>query len=315
VSEYDASSIQVLEGVEAVRKRPGMYVGSTGPIGIAHLAFELVANALQEHVLGHARALSVQTGRGSLTFSDDGRGLHPEAFRAFTELGGTEQFHPDIHTAGRGLGLGVVNALSSALVVTSDRERRYQQVFSRGKPVTERLELGPAIGHGTTVQLTPDPAIFEEATLPTHVLRRRLTELAVLNVGLSIHFDGWQVPSHGGLMGLARVLARGPVRAELWEKATVGDVEVEVAVVWGEGEGLTRGWVCQLESDGAHISGLNQGLKGTEKRGRVALLSVMLPGAVFEGRTGRKLVNGNVREVVRETVLKARSRAGHAAEA
>jgi DNA gyrase subunit B len=285
-----------------------MYVGSTGPIGIAHLAFELVANTLQEHVLGHARNLSVQTGRGSLTVSDDGRGLHPEVFRAFTDLRFDNFLHPDIHTAGRGIGLGVVNALSSALVVTSDRERRYQQVFARGKPVTERLELGPAVGRGTTLQLTPDPAIFEEATLPTHVLRRRLSELAVLNVGLKITFDGWHVPSHGGLMGLARVLARGPVRAELWEKATVGEVEVEVAVVWGEGESLVRGWVCQLESEGAHLSGLQEGLKGTERRGRVALLSVMLPGAVFEGRTGRKLVNADVREVVRETVLKARAR-------
>jgi DNA gyrase subunit B len=307
VSEYDVSSIQVLEGVEAVRKRPGMYVGSTGPMGVVHLVFELVSNSVQEHLAGHAQALSLQTGRGGITVSDDGRGLPPEAFVLFTNVFGGP-YHPDVHLAEFGLGLGVVNALSSVLVATIDRDQRYQQVFARGRPVTELLALGPAVGRGTTLHLTPDPAIFEPPTLPMKVLRRRLEELAVLNPGLSITLDGWQVPSHGGLMGLARVLAGGTVRAELWEEGTFGDVDLQLAVVWGEGECVVRGWVHQLECEGAHVRGLLDGLRGTDERGRVALLAVKLPHAEFVGRTGRKLVGDHVRGVVHEVVLAARER-------
>lgn len=304
---YTEADIQVLTGLEAVRQRPGMYVGSTGPFGIAHLAFELVNLGLSEHRRGRASRIAVATGCGALSVAHDGDGLPAEVLdQGFTEL---HRLHPTVHTDGERLGLGVVSALSSALVAVSDRERRLQRVFAQGRAVTPTLDLGPAPGRGSALHLVPDASIFGGAALPVDLLRTRLQEHAVLHPDLAIELDGQRVPSYGGLLGYARHLAGRPIRAGHARREHPG-ATIEVAVAWGPAgrppEALA--WANGLESDGPHLAGLREGLGATREGGRTALVAVTLAEAVFDGRVGRRLrAHGapQLRRWVREVTVEA----------
>lgn len=307
-SRYDIASIQVLEGGAAVRKRPGMYVG-TGATGMVQLVFELVSHVVGQHAAGHAHTLSIATGPAGITVADDGLGLPAEQFPALVDLFGPERFDPTVRIARHGIGYGVINALSSVLVFTSDRERRHQQVFVRGEAVTPVLDAGPAHGRGNTVHLVPDTSIFGDARLPLAVLRERLETLAILNPELRITLDGAEIPSYGGLLGRARALA-GSVRDTLATRGTFDGVDVELAVVWGDGEPLVWGWVNQLECQGAHIDGLLEGLEGTREHGRVALLSVGLADPIYRGQTRREVEGDGLRAIVRDVVRLTRTSPG-----
>ncbi len=204
---YDASSISVLEGLEAVRKRPGMYIGSVSRKGLNHLIYEIVDNAVDEHLAGYCREIQVYLERdGSATVEDDGRGIpvgmHEKGISAerlvFTTLHAGGKFDSSAYkTSGglHGVGSSVVNALSSWLDVQVMREGKiYHDRYERGVPVLP-LEKGllPIIGKtkktGTRVQFLPDPEIFEKTRFSATELKSRLHETAYLNPELTIYFE------------------------------------------------------------------------------------------------------------------------------
>jgi len=200
---YKASDIQVLEGLEAVRKRPGMYIGSTGREGLHHLVWEIVDNSVDEAINGHASniAVTLSADGRTVTVKDDGRGV-PVGIHPTAGVPALEVIFTTLHAGGKfdqgsyltsgglhGVGSSVVNALSESLVVEVLRDRkRYRQEFSRGKPTTKLKTLGKARGTGTTVTFTPDPGIFKSPTFDPSYIRTRLETSTFLNKGLRITF-------------------------------------------------------------------------------------------------------------------------------
>ena len=204
---YDASSISVLEGLEAVRKRPGMYIGSVSRKGLNHLIYEIVDNSVDEHLAGHCDLIRVALeADGSCTVSDNGRGIpvgmHEKGISAerlvFTTLHAGGKFDNGAYkTSGglHGVGSSVVNALSTYLDVKVSREGYvHHDRYERGIPVIELEEgLLPKIGRtketGTCINFLPDPEIFEKTRFTEEEVKSRLHETAYLNPKLTIHFE------------------------------------------------------------------------------------------------------------------------------
>ena len=194
------SEIKVLKGLEAVRLRPGMYIGDANVKGLHQLVYEVVDNSIDEALAGYCQNIDVVIGiDNSITVVDDGRGIpvamHPTEHKpqcevALTMLHAGGKFDKDVYKFSGGLhGVGVscVNALSIWLTLTIERDgKKYKMRFSRGKTTEELQELGPAEGRGTTVQFLPDPDIFEVLTYNYDILSKRLRELAYLNAGVRI---------------------------------------------------------------------------------------------------------------------------------
>ncbi|MFC6175226.1 DNA topoisomerase (ATP-hydrolyzing) subunit B [Companilactobacillus huachuanensis] len=205
VEEYDASQIQVLEGLEAVRKRPGMYIGSTSKQGLHHLVWEIIDNGIDEALAGFATKIEVTVEPdNSITVTDDGRGI-PVDIQKKTGKPALETVYTILHAGGKfggggykvsgglhGVGASVVNALSSELQVEVVRAgKRYGIDFERGKVKDEMHIIGDAgeFKHGTKVHFVPDPDIFTETTVyDDKVLTTRIRELAFLNKGLKLTF-------------------------------------------------------------------------------------------------------------------------------
>ncbi|TFI76434.1 DNA topoisomerase (ATP-hydrolyzing) subunit B [Carnobacterium divergens] len=202
--EYDASQIQVLEGLEAVRKRPGMYIGSTSGQGLHHLVWEIVDNSIDEALAGFATEIKVIIEEDdSITVIDDGRGI-PIGIQAKTGRPAVETVFTVLHAGGKfggggykvsgglhGVGSSVVNALSSVLDVKvyKDGQIHYQE-FHQGKVVDDLKVIGETERHGTTVHFIPDPTIFTETTtFEFEKLSTRVRELAFLNKGLRISIE------------------------------------------------------------------------------------------------------------------------------
>lgn len=200
---YNAADIQVLEGLEAVRLRPSMYIGSTGPKGLHHLVFEIVDNSIDEAVGGFCDTISVTVNvDNSVTVSDNGRGIpvdiHPKMGKPAMEV-----IMTTLHSGGKfggsgytisgglhGVGLSVVNALSARMEITVSRDGYvYRQDYEQGKPVTEVITLGVTDATGTTIDFYPDPDIFETTVFEIDILIQRLRELSYLNKGLHIKFN------------------------------------------------------------------------------------------------------------------------------
>ena len=198
--EYDASQIQVLEGLEAVRKRPGMYIGSTSSSGLHHLVYEIVDNAIDEALAGYCRHISVAIEpENIIRVSDDGRGI-PVDIQEQTGKPALEVVYTVLHAGGKfggggykvsgglhGVGASVVNALSEWLVVEVHRDGRiYQMKFSRGMKTEDMTVVGETDHTGTTVRFKPDPEMFEDLVYDYETLHVRMREQAFLNAGLHI---------------------------------------------------------------------------------------------------------------------------------
>ena len=200
-NEYDASEIQVLEGLEAVRKRPGMYIGSTSESGLHHLVYEIVDNSIDEALAGYCTDITVTINPGNtITVTDNGRGI-PVDIQPQTGLPALEVVFTILHAGGKfggggykvsgglhGVGASVVNALSEWLEVRVHKEGKvYEMKFSRGKVTQPMQVVGDTDRHGTEVVFKPDPEMFEITEYSYDTLHTRMREEAFLNAGLKIH--------------------------------------------------------------------------------------------------------------------------------
>ena len=197
---YDASEIQVLEGLEAVRKRPGMYIGSTSASGLHHLVYEIVDNAIDEALAGYCTEITVTINPGdTITVTDNGRGI-PVDIQKQTGRPALEVVYTVLHAGGKfggggykvsgglhGVGASVVNALSQWLEVQVQKDGRiYEMKFSRGGITQEMTVLGETTGTGTAVTFKPDPELFDTLVYDYETLHTRMREQAFLNAGLRI---------------------------------------------------------------------------------------------------------------------------------
>ena len=282
---YDASNIQVLEGLEPVRKRPGMYIGTTSSRGLHHLVYEVVDNAIDEAMAGRCdRIVITLHADGSVSVADDGAGIPVKP------IPGTKDRRPAVevvltvlHAGGKfggggyaisgglhGVGVSVVNALSEKLEVEVKREGfTYAMAFSRGK-VTRKLTKGKATSKtGTLVRFWPDPEIFVETLeFEKRILAERMQELAFLNKGVEIQLvderDGSKdvFKANGGLVDFVKYLAQGkdPVHRIIPIEHRSEEGEVEVAMQWTTG--YTESFYSFANTINTHEGGMHEeGLK------------------------------------------------------
>lgn len=258
-SSYSAEQIQVLEGLEPVRKRPGMYIGSTGPRGLHHLVYEVVDNSIDEALAGYCTHIEVDLNAdGSVSVADDGRGI-PTDIHPRTGKSALETVMTVLHAGGKfggggykvsgglhGVGISVVNALSEWVEVTVYREKeRHIQRYERGVPVTELVKTKQEEERtGTSVQFRPDEQIFTTGIeFEYDTIARRLRELAYLNAGVKITFSDRRLTPEkiesykydGGIQEYVAYINREktPLHEEIiYMNAEKNDVQVEVALQW-----------------------------------------------------------------------------------
>jgi DNA gyrase subunit B len=286
VEQYDASQIQVLKGLSAVRKRPAMYIGSVGPRGLHHLVNEVVDNAIDEVMSGYCTEIDVTVhDDGSVSVVDNGRGIPVDIHRdtgrpavevVMTTLHAGGKFTGSIYKVSGGLhgvGVSVVNALSSWLEVEVRREgKAFRQRYARGEPTSDLEVVGRSERTGTTVRFVPDAEIFETTVFDADVLGHRLRELSFLNGGTLIVFVDERTAKRqeyrqdGGLVEFVRFLNRS--RKVLHEtpialQKQIGDVAVEVAFQYNDSylENLLS-YVNNIHTieGGTHLSGLKAAL-------------------------------------------------------
>jgi DNA gyrase subunit B len=287
-SSYSAKDITVLEGLEPVRKRPGMYIGGVGSTGLHHLVWEVVDNAVDEAMNGYATAIGVTLHKdsSSITVVDDGRGIpvdkHPKTQQSaleviFTVLHAGGKFEgTNYKTAGglHGVGASVVNALSRELVATVKRDgSAWEMRFKQGKPTGPLKKIGPARGTGTTVYFHPDPTIFPKVEFDAAIIRERLEISSFLHKGLKVIFeneatDEKVVYAHEeGLVEYLRkiVAERGgrPVHEAPFTVSRENGLRLDCVLQWTEAtDEHVRSYVNGIPtaSGGTHENGLRAGL-------------------------------------------------------
>jgi len=200
--KYTSKDIVVLEGMEAVRKRPGMYIGSTGIKGLLHLVYEVIDNSVDEFMAGYCKKISVIIHKSNyVTVEDDGRGI-PTDIHEQTNKNALELVLTTLHAGGKfndkvykvsgglhGVGVSVVNALSERFIATVYRDGKiFEQEFSRGIPISELKIIGESDKHGTKIKFLPDKTIFKDITWDVDELKARFQEIVFLNQGLEITF-------------------------------------------------------------------------------------------------------------------------------
>ena len=289
-SDYSAGQIQVLKGLEAVRKRPGMYIGSTSARGLHHLVYEVVDNSIDEAMAGYCEEVTVTIhADNSVSVLDDGRGI-PVDIHPTEKVPGVELAMTVLHAGGKfdkdtykvsgglhGVGVSVVNALSAFLEVEIRRGgKTYHQRYERGIKATELKETGKAKGTGTKVWFKPDTEIFTELEYSLEVLSNRLREMAYLNKGLKITLyderNGGSSETYKYEGGIAEYVAflRGS-RAPLHEKVCYfetsrPEAEIELALQYDQGfSDNTHTFVNNINTHegGMHLTGLKAALTRT----------------------------------------------------
>jgi len=256
--KYDENQIQVLEGLEAVRKRPGMYIGSTSSRGLHHLVYEIVDNSIDEALAGYCKKIEVCINEdNSITVCDDGRGMpvgiHPKMGKSTVEVimtilhaggkfgGGGYKVSGGLH----GVGASVVNALSEECVVTVKREGyEWQQSYSKGKVLSELTKIGESDETGTKTYFKPDPEIFDETVYDFEILAQRLRELAFLNKGIYINLADKRTAKEekfyyeGGIKSFVSYLNRNKVALHeepIYIEGVKDSISVEVALQYNDG--------------------------------------------------------------------------------
>ncbi len=290
-SDYGAQSITVLKGLEAVRKRPAMYIGSTGENGLHHLVYEVVDNSIDEALAGFCDQIDVTLHKdNAVTVADNGRGI-PVDIHPTEKIPGVELALTVLHAGGKfdrnaykvsgglhGVGVSVVNALSEKLTVTVDRAgARHQMSFVRGQTTQKLAVIGLAAGTGTTVSFKPDPQIFTVLEFTWSTLADRLRQLAFLNGGLRIsltdergeeprtetfYYKGGLVEFVSWLNRNKKVVHPKPVHFT----ATRDDVEVDIALQYEEGYNEnTFTFVNNINTHegGTHLTGFRAALTRT----------------------------------------------------
>ena len=370
---YGGAQIQVLEGLEAVRKRPGMYIGSTGPSGLHHLVYEIVDNAIDEALAGYCTHIEVTIKPGNIIeVSDNGRGI-PVDIQPKLGIPAVTVVYTVLHAGGKfggedsgykvagglhGVGASVVNALSEWLTVRVRRDgAEYEQSFKRGKPDGDLKKIGAAASTGTTVTFKPDPEMFQETTLYRYeTLLKRLREEAFLNAGVRITLTDerpesdrpQEEKSEGNEVRTATMCYEGDIRSfvsYLCERRDLTPLTPQVMYMKGEGQGAVAEVALQYYDNsynelllsfannvhtpegGTHEEGFklaltrvlneygrakgilkdkDENLSGPDAReGIIAIISVKLQEAQFEGQTKAKLGNTFIKGLVSNVVYKA----------
>jgi DNA gyrase subunit B len=283
---YDTDSIQVLEGLKAVKQNPAMYIGSTDERGLHHLVYEVVDNSIDEALAGFATRISVSLNKeGSITVIDDGRGI-PVAMHKKYNKSGIELVMTTLHAGGKfdskaykvsgglhGVGVSVVNALSSWLEAKVRRNgKEYYQKYDHGAAISSLKEIGNAEKSGTTITFLPDPAVFETVDIKYETITTRLKEQAYLNAGLEIEIlDERSGQSNtfkydGGINEFVQHINRNKTALHpnpIYLKAEKEDVEVEIAIQYTDGytENIfTFANNINTHEGGTHLSGFKGAL-------------------------------------------------------
>ena len=362
--EYGGAQIQVLEGLEAVRKRPGMYIGSTGPSGLHHLVYEIVDNSIDEALAGYCTHIEVTIKPGNIIeVSDNGRGI-PVDIQPKLGIPAVTVVYTVLHAGGKfggedsgykvagglhGVGASVVNALSEWLVVHVRRDgAEYEQSFKRGKPDGDLKKIGVAASTGTTVTFKPDPEMFTETTeYDYEILLKRLREESFLNAGVRITLTDERpesIEKNDGVPPQESMCYEGGVRSfvqYLHEKRDLTSLHPQVIYMKGEANGAVAEVALQYcdsynelilsfannvhtPEGGTHEEGLKTALtrvfnefgrakgylkekdenwQGSDVReGMIAVVSVKLQEAQFEGQTKAKLGNTYIKTLVSNIV-------------
>jgi DNA gyrase subunit B len=287
--QYDAKSIKVLGGIEAVRLRPAMYIGSTGEMGLHHLVWEVVDNSVDEALAGFADEIDVTVhADNSVTVVDNGRGIpvdmhqtekRPAAEVVMTVLHAGGKFDSDSYKVSGGLhgvGVSVVNALSDSLALEISRDGAvWEQTYEKGKPTSKLEQTGKTRKTGTKVTFHPDPAIFAKADYSFDILAQRLRELAFLNKGLKITLTDERTEKSaefrftGGISEFVRHLNRGKSTlhdSPIFMEGKRGTVEIEIALQYNDTYGenvFAFANTINTVDGGTHLSGFRSALTRT----------------------------------------------------
>lgn len=283
--DYGIDKIKVLEGLEAVRKRPAMYIGSTDEKGLHHLVEEVVDNSVDEALAGYCSKIDVVIHKdGSISVDDNGRGIPVEIHEEYG-ISGVETVMTKLHAGGKfekgaykvagglhGVGVSVVNALSKWLEVEVRRNGKvYRQRYERGKPVTELKIVGDAKETGTKVRFLPDDEIFGGKSFDYHLLRKRLQEIAFLNRGLRIRLYDERVGKEdvfeyeGGIIEFVKYINRNktPLHDVIYFSGKKNGIDVEIALQYTDGyiENIfTFVNDINTKEGGTHLSGFKSAL-------------------------------------------------------
>jgi DNA gyrase subunit B len=286
--DYSADKIKVLEGLEAVRKRPAMYIGSTGPLGLHHLVYEVVDNSIDEALAGYCDEVHVTIHPdNSITVSDNGRGIPVDMHESgksaaevvLTVLHAGGKFDNDSYKVSGGLhgvGVSVVNALSETLDLEIWRnEQVYQQSYERGKPVSDLVATGTTVRRGTKVHFKPDAEIFETLEFSFDTLAQRLRELAFLNPGVRITLsDERENKQHdfkyeGGIVSFVTHLNTNKVAVNekpIYMRGDKDGIIAEIALQWNDAYSETLYSFANninTHEGGTHLSGFRAALTRT----------------------------------------------------